>query len=89
MVLLRGDIIILHYYYYQVYGIGPQRIDTEGITCSKVFPQRIVVKEWDKFNRKMTRVTPCSWSTFIQLIFTARLLNHNSTEQLTSSIVLA
>ena len=45
---------------YQLYGIGTKRINTEGIACSKVFflyPKGILVKKWDKFDRKITGVT--------------------------------
>ena len=48
--------LIFDYYdYYQIYGIGPQRIDTEGIACSKVFflyPKGNLVKKWDNSTEK-------------------------------------
>ena len=47
--------IIFDYDYYLIYGIGPQRINTEGIACSKVFflyPKGNLVKKWDNSTEK-------------------------------------
>ena len=41
--------------FYLIYGIGPQRIYTEGIACSKVFflySKGNLVKKWDNLTEK-------------------------------------
>ena len=57
---------VMNDYYYLIYGIGPQRINTEGIACSKMFflyPKGNLIKKWDnskemgQLDRKITGFT--------------------------------
>ena len=62
-----NDLLNIHFdfYYYLVYGIGPQSHNTEGLGCSKVFSTFIIAMHGRNVLPQMVKISLVSLNIFV------------------------